>query len=491
MTIVQELAVTEDLTVRDALERLDANAIGILLLIDLDGRFRRTITDGDLRRYLLGGAELGTPISKLPPIEACTVRESDPAEIAFDLMRKHGLRHVPVLDELGKAVDLRLRTEYEQPILLSIPHMSELEQEYVARAFDSNWVAPLGPNVDGFEREMAAYLEVDHAAALVSGTAALHLALINFDVGPGDIVFCSSLTFVASANPIVYQGGTPVFVDSAPGSWNMSASSLELAFDEIRRQKKMPKAVIVVNLYGHSADYDRLQEICGHFDVPIIEDAAESLGATYKGRKSGSFGEMATLSFNGNKIITTSGGGMLVSNNAPDIEKARWLSTQAKDEANYYLHSVVGYNYRLSNILAGIGRGQLKVLPDRVAARRSVYSNYRSGLGDLDQIEWIDELPESRATHWLSVILLRHGSNLTPDTLIARLASYGVEARRVWNPMHRQPLFASADYYSAENGSVSDDLFERGVCLPSSSSLSDEEQAKIISVIRKIVTAAR
>lgn len=371
-------------------------------------------------------------------------------------------------------------------IYLSAPHMSGYEQKYISEAFETNWIAPLGPNVDGFEKEIAEYAGVKGAAALSSGTAAIHLALKLLGVGIGDIVFCSSLTFSASANPIVYQGAQPVFIDSEQETWNMSPDALRDAFDGAKKAGKMPKAVIVVNLYGQSADMDKLMEICSFFNVPIIEDAAESLGATYKGKASGTFGRFGIFSFNGNKIITTSGGGMLVSDDLEALAKARFWATQARDPARHYQHSEIGYNYRMSNIVAGIGRGQLRVLNDRVKAKREVFERYHKELSAIDGIEFMPESSNGISNRWLTVITIdAEKTRVTPDLIMDALAEENIESRPVWKPMHLQPVFKDHLYYSHRtNLSVSEQLFNQGVCLPSGTNLTQEDQARVINVIK-------
>jgi dTDP-4-amino-4,6-dideoxygalactose transaminase len=405
---------------------------------------------------------------------------------ALELMNRHSFNHLPVIDDAGQVVELLERKEIDQQILLSTPHIGVSEMAYVEEAFRSNWIAPLGPNVDAFEQELAALVGIGHAAALSSGTAAIHVALRLLGVGPGDRVFCSSLTFAASCNPIAYQGAEPVFIDSDPESWNMSVPALERALDIARRENRLPKAVIVVNLYGQSADMDPILALCDRHGVPVVEDAAESLGARYKGRASGTFGRMGIYSFNGNKIITTSGGGMLVSDDKALIDKARFLSTQARDPAPHYQHSEIGYNYRMSNILAGVGRGQLNVLEERVLARRAVFERYRQGLGDLDILEWMPEPAWSYSTHWLSTCKLRRGKVTSPD-LVKRLAGEMIEARPIWKPMHLQPVFAGCAYFPHGNASVSDEIFNTGICLPSGSNLTEGNIDRVIAAIRSIL----
>lgn len=375
-------------------------------------------------------------------------------------------------------------------IYLSPPHMSGLEQQFVAEAFATNWIAPLGPQVDAFEKELAGYLDIGGAVALSSGTAAIHLALRLLEVSPGDIVFCSALTFVASANPVLYQGAQPVFIDSEPQSWNMSPYALELAFIDAEKAGKMPKAVIVAHLYGQSADMEPILTLCNKYGVPIIEDAAESLGATYKGRASGTLGKFGIYSFNGNKIITTSGGGMLVSNDLAALEKARFWATQARDPAKHYQHSEYGYNYRLSNLLAAVGRGQLQVLEERVNRRRVIFDNYYTAFKDVEGFDFMPEATYGRSTRWLTVLtinLCKAGVSVTD--LIDALAAENIEARPVWKPLHLQPLFKGYKYYPHSlNESVSERFFANGICLPSGSKITIEEQQRVIDCIFKCLS---
>jgi len=361
-------------------------------------------------------------------------------------------------------------------IYLSSPHMSDegYEMQYIKEAFDTNWIAPLGENVNGFERELAARVDVKSAAALSSGTAAIHLALKAVGVREGDIVFCQDLTFSASANPIIYEKAVPVFIDSDYETWNMSPEALEKAFDIYA-----PKAVLVVHLYGLSADMDRIVEICSRHNVPIIEDAAESLGTTYKGKHTGTFGEYGVFSFNGNKIITTSGGGMLVSDNEEKIEKVRYWATQARDPARHYQHSELGFNYRMSNIVAGIGRGQLKVLDQRIAKKKYIFEFYKRELEGLDGVQMIPINDWNRPNYWLSCITL--GGGIRPLDIMKALERENIESRPVWKPMHIQPFFKEYDYIG---GDVSEKLFENGVCLPSDTKMTDEDLGRVCSIIK-------
>lgn len=370
-------------------------------------------------------------------------------------------------------------------ILLSPPHMSGNEQKYINDAFETNWIAPLGPNVNAFEEELASYVGSKGASATSSGTAAIHLALDLLGVGKNDTVFCSSLTFVASANPILYTGATPVFIDSEEETWNMSPAALANAMEDAQLNRNLPKAVIIVNLYGQSAKMDELVEICDRYEVPIIEDAAESLGSLYKGKKSGTFGQFGVFSFNGNKIITTSGGGMLVSDDINELKHAQFLATQARDQAKHYQHSVVGYNYRMSNILAGVGRAQLEVLDERVAARRGVFSRYENALGGIEGVSFMPEMEGTYSNRWLTAMLLDPDKvSITPYELIDALEAENIEARPVWKPLHLQPLFEGCAFYAHAKGDVvSERLFETGICLPSGSSMTEGEQDKVIRVM--------
>lgn len=379
--------------------------------------------------------------------------------------------------------------QHKKRIYLSSPHMSGNEQKYIQNAFDTNWVAPLGPNIDGFERELASFVGVRGGTAVSSGTAAIHLALQLLGIQKGDTVFCSSFTFVASANPIVYLGAEPVFIDSEPETWNMSPSALAHALYEANKMGNLPKAIILVHLYGQSAKLDEILSLCHQYNVPIVEDAAESLGSTYKGKASGTFGKFGVYSFNGNKIITTSGGGMLVSNDVEALERARFLATQAKDPAPHYEHSEIGYNYRLSNILAGIGRGQLEVLEDRVRARRFVYKRYYEALSHMPGFYFMPELEHTRPNRWLTTLTIdEKESGISIGKLLRILAEENIEARPMWKPLHMQSLFKEMKYYPhSKNEDVSQYLFQSGICLPSGSNMLAEDQQRVIQSILKAV----
>lgn len=370
----------------------------------------------------------------------------------------------------------------DKKVFLASPHMSKegYEQEYVKEAFDTNWIAPLGANVNNFEKELAEYVGVGHAAALSSGTAAIHMGLQALGVQKGDIVFCQALTFSASANPIVYKEATPVFIDSEYETWNMDPKALEKAFE-----KYTPKAVIVVHLYGIPAKMDEIMKICQKHNVPILEDAAESLGATINGKQTGTFGKFGAFSFNGNKIITTSGGGMLVSDDEERIAKVRFWATQSREKFRYYEHKEIGYNYRLSNISAGIGRGQLKVLDERIAEKTGIYNTYKEGFKNIKEIQMQPYMQNSKPNFWLSAIILDKDSKVTPLQIIEALEKENIESRPIWKPMQLQPVFADRDFITLnESGSVSEDIFSRGVCLPSDTKMTREEQAKVIEIIK-------
>ncbi len=364
-------------------------------------------------------------------------------------------------------------------ILLASPTMHGEEMEYIREAFDMNWVAPVGRNVDCFEREIADYLHISQAAALSSGTAALHLAVKLCGLKPGERVFCSDLTFSATVNPVSYEGGVQVLIDSERESWNMDPAALERAFE------KYPdcRVVIVANLYGTPARLTELRSICDAHGAILIEDAAESLSATYQGRPAGTFGDYNAISFNGNKIITSSGGGMLLSQNAEAVEKARFWATQAKEPAPYYLHREIGYNYRMSNIVAGIGRGQLLHLDEHRAQKKRIYERYREGLDGLP-LRMNPHLACSEPNYWLSCILLDGDCGVTPRRVIETLAAENVESRHIWRPMHMQPVFASRDFIKTGESAVSEDIFARGVCLPSDIKMTETEQDEVIGIIR-------
>ena len=366
-------------------------------------------------------------------------------------------------------------------IYLSPPHMSEDDFRMLSEAFDSNWIAPLGPHVDAFEQEFAQKVGVEHAVALSSGTAALHLAMIAVGVQPGDEVITASLTFVATANAIRYCGAKPVFLDSQRSSWNLDPTLLENELRRAAESGRLPAAVLAVDVFGQCADYATIRKLCQEFEVPLIEDAAESLGATYRGKPAGSLADIACFSFNGNKIITTSGGGMLATSNKAWADRARFLSTQARLPGAHYEHKDVGFNYRLSNLLAAVGRGQLSTLDEKVDKRRAVFRHYESTLGSLPGIEMMPELADCRSTRWLTCVLIdREKFGCEPEDVRLALEVENIEARHIWKPMHLQPVNADCRMVG---GAVCEDIFHRGLCLPSGSSLTRSEQARIVNIV--------
>lgn len=370
-------------------------------------------------------------------------------------------------------------------IYLSSPTMHGDEQRFVQEAFDTNWVAPLGPNVNAFEKEMADYTGCGHAAALASGTAAIHMALRLLDIKQGDVVFVSDLTFSASCNPIVYENGTPVFIDAEPDTWNMSPQALKRAYEKYPN----PKAVICVHLYGTPAKLDEIMEICQAHGTPLIEDAAESLGSTYRGRYTGTFGKYGIYSFNGNKIITTSGGGMFVSAEEEAAKKVTFLATQARDPARYYQHSQIGYNYRMSNVTAGIGRGQLLHMEEHKAKKKAIYERYRDAFADVPEIQMNPMNADGDANNWLSCMTVSADCKVTPDMVMDALdEKLNAESRPIWKPMHMQPVFANCDFWphNGDGSSVGEDIFARGLCLPSDIKNTDEEMEAIIRTVKEL-----
>ena len=370
-------------------------------------------------------------------------------------------------------------------IWLSLPHMGGGEQDFVKQAFDSNWVAPLGPNVEGFELDIASFLNSQsHVSVLSSGTAAIHLALILLGVQPGDEVICQSMTFSASANPILYLGATPIFIDSERDTWNMDPELLEEAIKDRIRKGKKPKAIIPVHLYGMPAKMDQIMAIAGEYEIPVIEDAAEALGSSINNQKCGTFGEIGVLSFNGNKIITTSGGGALVSKNPTYVKEATFLATQARDPAPHYQHSKIGYNYRLSNISAGIGRGQMEVLPLRIKQRRDNFSYYTEELKDSPGITFLDEPDGYHSNRWLTTILVNaENTGVSREDIRLKLEMENIESRPLWKPMHLQPIFKDCPFYGS---GVAQQLFNDGLCLPSGSNLTGTQLSRVVNCLRGV-----
>jgi dTDP-4-amino-4,6-dideoxygalactose transaminase len=484
MRSIDKIIIPYEMTIQNALSVLNESDLLILFIVNSDGALERTITDGDLRRFVLDKGSLGGSVDELPEKPPIVVTSDALNNEVSTLMYRHGINHVPVVDATGRPIGIHTRESADTGILLSVPHMTGEEREYVEQAFDTNWVAPLGPNVDAFEQELSEYIGGSYVAAVNTGTAAIHLALRLLEVSTGDFIFCQSFTFIASANPIVYQGAEPVFIDSESKTWNMCPIALKKALQHFKKLGKLPKAIIVVHIYGQSADMDKIMKISDEYGVPVVEDAAESMGASYKGKHTGIIGKFGIFSFNGNKIITTSGGGALVSDDKEMIKKARFLSTQAKDPEPHYEHTEIGYNYRMSNILAGVGRGQLKVLDDRVLARRKIFQYYKTKLSEIDAIEWMPEPSKCYSNRWLSAFIINPDkTNITNNKLIEFLSELNIEARHVWKPMHQQPVFSGLQYFMEGRESYCDYLFDNGICLPSSSSMTNEQQDFVVSAI--------
>lgn len=378
-----------------------------------------------------------------------------------------------------------MSTRFEKRIFMSAPHMSGQEMKYVQSAFDENWITPLGPNVTHFEKDMVHYLEDKNifAVAMASGTAAIHIALRLLNVQVGEEIFCSSATFIATANPILYEKAVPVFIDSENDTWNICPKSLLKSIEQKKKSGKIPRILICADLFGMSADYVEIEKICNKYGITLIEDAAEALGSTYNAKKCGTYGKFGILSFNGNKIITTSGGGMLITHSKEEAEKALFLITQARDKAPYYLHSEIGFNYRLSNICAGIGIGQLEVIEQRVNARRNIFNIYKKNLASCPAT-FTEEKKGFYSNRWLSTLLIDQNCKTTPEQVIKKLDEHNVEARHIWKPLHTQPIFKNNEFYSVYEKPVAETIFEKGLCLPSGSSIKTEDIEKITEIVK-------
>ncbi|MBC1401338.1 pyridoxal phosphate-dependent aminotransferase [Listeria booriae] len=374
-------------------------------------------------------------------------------------------------------------------IPLAVPHMSGREEIYIQKAFQENWVAPLGSNVDAFEASIASFNQVSDAAAVSSGTAAIHLALELLNIQAGDFVFCSTFTFVASINPALYLGAKPVFIDSEEDTWCMSPFALKNALEVAKKNNQLPKAIIVVHIYGQSAKMDEIMSLADEYGIPVVEDAAEALGSVYRGAPLGTLGDVGIFSFNGNKIITTSGGGALIAKNPEKIVKARFLASQSKEKAPYYLHHQVGYNYRLSNVLAGIGIAQMEVLKARIARKQEIFENYQQGFADVANVTMMPELEEARGNRWLSTFTFDVSkSGKTPEEVLELLKSLGIDSRLLWKPMHQQPLFQDALFYEDVAGDVATKLYNSGLCLPSSTQMTQQEQEYVMDSVKMALT---
>lgn len=486
MTLEKQI-IGPNATIRDALSTLNAAAIKLCLAVDASGKLTRTVSDGDIRRALLSQGTMATLISSLPQRPPLTIRQPATDAALQDLFNAHpDVNAIAMVDDNCRPIDLVSREKYQPNLLLSPPHIGLAEIGYVQQAFDDNWIAPAGPNLEAFERALAQVSGRNAALALSSGTAAIHLALRVIGISPNDRVYVSDLTFAASLQPILYERALPVLIDSEPTTWNMSPVALARRLEKDSKDGTLPKAIIVVHLYGQSADMASLLAISNQYKIPLIEDAAESLGATCQGAPSGSHGLLAAYSFNGNKIITTSGGGALVSDRADLIQYARKLSTQGRETAEHYQHSEVAYNYRMSNVLAGIGLGQLELLANRVNKRRLIFQRYRDALSNTPGISFQADPPNSVGNRWLTVITL--DPNIVHKhvyQLMRYLRAHGIESRPAWKPMHMQPL--CSDYAletHSETDIVSSRLFLQSLCLPSGSNMTWDDQKRVITAIQ-------
>lgn len=489
---IERHLVGQTASLRQILAVLDNAPIKLCVVVDQERQVLRTVTDGDVRRALLGGHPLDTPISDLVSLPPVTRAEwTADLEVARE-MREHNIDAVVLVNQLGYPTRLVSRNDLSQELLLSPPHIGDAEAVYVRQAFDENWVAPAGPNLNAFENALCEASGRQHAVALSSGTAGLHLALRVLDIKSDDRVYVSDLTFVASVQPILYERATPVLIDSEPNSWCMSPIALGRALERDSNWGTLPKAIVVVHLYGQPADMKSIIALADCYGIPVIEDAAESLGATYSNRPSGGHGLLSVYSFNGNKIITTSGGGALLSDRDDLIARARKLATQGRDDAPHYQHSEIAYNYRMSNVLAGIGRGQLEVLPTRVAARRAIFERYAAGLSDIPGLAFQEELPASTSNRWLTVISL--DPNLVPIhayQLMRSLQARRMESRPAWKPMQMQPLLKGAQFEPHDEAkAVAPRLFLTSLCLPSGSAMTREAQNEVIDVIHDVLGLA-
>ena len=475
--------------VRDALQVINSTPTKMAVLVDEAGVLVRTVTDGDIRRGLLAGLELLSPLDRLPGRSPVTCHSTAGLDTIKELLDRNDVASILMVDSDGRPVAIAAQSGAGGTIHMSPPHIGSAELDFVRAAFEDNWVAPAGPNLDRFERQLAVVAGRAEAAAVSSGTAALHLALRVLGVRAGDRVYVSDLTFIASLQPVLYEHAIPVLIDSEPRSWNMSPAALARKLAQDATLGQLPKAIILVHLYGQPAELAEIMAVADHYGVPVVEDAAESLGASYGNRPSGAHGLLSAYSFNGNKIITTSGGGALVGDDPALMAHARKLATQGREPIEHYQHAEVAYNYRMSNVLAGIGIGQLELLDARVAARRAIFDRYRAGLGDLPGIGMQHEAADSTGNRWLSVITLDPDLiELHPFQLMRELRGRGIECRPGWKPMHMQPLCAGYEFVPHNDGApVSPRLFFQSLCLPSGSSLDEVQQGRIVERIRKII----
>lgn len=474
----------------EAILALEQGAVKLCVVVDQEGKVLRTVTNGDIRRALLQGLDLNSPLADLPGQSPILLPEDATDAAARATLDEHNIDIVVLVDSKRRPTRFIDRLSLSKMLYLSPPHMGNSEAGYVQLAFEENYVAPAGSNLVAFEAALCAVSGRKHALAVSSGTAGLHLALRVLDIGSGDRVYVSDLTFVASVQPILYERATPVLIDAEPVSWNMSPAALERALARDAAAGRLPKAIVVVHLYGQSANMDAIMALANQYDVPVIEDAAESLGATYGNLPSGAHGLLSVYSFNGNKIITTSGGGALVSDREDLIARAQKLATQGRDPAEHYQHTEISYNYRMSNVLAGIGRGQLEVLNERVAARRAIFDRYVEGLSDIPGLEFQEESTNSQGNRWLTVISLDPNQvHVHVYQLMRALRNIGIETRPSWKPMQMQPLLADAEFEPhSEEEAVGPAVFLRTLCLPSGSAMSPAEQDGVIKSIRTVLS---
>ncbi len=476
-------------TLRNAMLKLESLEEKLCVVCGAKGQVVRTVTDGDVRRFLLSEGSMDDKLSSLPekkPILA--LHGTSDAEL-LDAMVNNDINAIVLVDKVGAPVRICSRVSLDKKILLSPPHLGDLEMKHVQDAFDSNWIAPAGPNLTTFENNLVKNTGHQHVVAVSSGTAALHLALRVLGISARDRVYVSDLTFIASVQPILYENAVPVFIDSEPSSWNMSPIALERKLMKDQASGDLPAAIIVVHLYGQVADMPAIMRLADKYEIPVIEDAAESLGATIDNKPCGSSGTLSVFSFNGNKMITTSGGGALASHSYKLIERARNLATQGRDLAEHYQHSSISYNYRLSNVLAGIGVGQLSVLADRVARRREIFELYRQGLTGNIGVSFQQNTPNSFGCRWLTVVEFNPDIiDLHPYQIMRRLSQLGIESRPGWKPMHMQPLCGKYEFEPhSEEHVVSSSLFLRSLCLPSGSAMLNTDVERVVNSIENVI----
>lgn len=487
---VSENILLEDDSVRRALETLSKTSFQIALVVDGAGRLLRTITDGDIRRGLLGGLHMDSAVRDLPG-QKPIVAHADTTDAELQRIgTMHHVSHVVVVDPDNCPLEIKSMNALRERILLSPPHMGTTEEGYVSDAFRANWIAPAGPNLERFEEQLCAVSARKHAIAVSSGTAGLHLALVALNLPKSKTVYVSDKTFVATLQPLLYEGLEPVLIDSEPETWNMSPEALERRLKKDAKDGRLPGAIVLVHLYGQPAKMAQIVAIAQTYNVPIIEDAAESLGGLYDNQPSGYHGVLSVYSFNGNKIITTSGGGAVVTDDANMAARIRYLATQGRDTAEHYQHSHIAYNYRMSNILAGVGLGQLEVLQERVIRRREIFEIYSDALSDIEGVSFQKEAERSKGNRWLTV--MRLDVNKCPIhvyQLMRALQRSGIETRPSWKPMHMQPLCDGMSFEPHSSTEVvSSSVFLSALCLPSGSSMTHEQQAHVISEMRNILT---